>query len=134
MMDNQLMEYRKELIEDKNSSQDELDKALLTLSSSAFGVSFAFINDLVPESPAYTILLFSSWILWGTTIGMSLIAYFLNVKSLERSISQLSINPDKYYKNPFNAYDKAVKVINLLSLIGFLSGLLLIGIFIKLNF
>lgn len=133
-MSNQLIEHRKELIESKNSSQDELDKALLTLSSSAFGISFAFISDIVPNSPEYSWILFTSWILWGLTIGMSLTAYFLNVKSLEKSIIQIDSDPDQYYRNPFNRYDKSVKVLNLLCLIGFLLGLLLIGIFIKINF
>ena len=65
---------------------------------------------------------------------MSLTAYFLNVKSLEKSIIQIDSDPDQYYRNPFNRYDKSVKVLNLLCLIGFLLGLLLIGIFIKINF
>jgi hypothetical protein len=132
-MDEALKAYRQELIESKNSSQDQLDKALLTLSGGAFGITFAFVDNFISGSPQYLYLLFLSWISWGLTIGMSLVAFYLTVKSFEFSIKQINHDPESVYKKPFNKLDKAVNILNLSSLAGFLIGLLCIGIFVYLN-
>lgn len=133
-MDESLKKYRQELVESKNASQDELDKALLTLSAGAFGITFAFINDFITGSPVYISLLFVSWISWGLTIGFCLTAFYLSVVSFDRSLKKLSRNPESIYEKPLNdQIDISISVLNILSLVGFLVGLLTIGIFVYLN-
>lgn len=133
-MDESLKKYRQELVDSKNTSQDELDKALLTLSAGAFGITFAFINDFITGAPVCISLLFVSWISWGLTIGFCLVAYYLSVVSFERSLKKLSADPESIYEEPQNdQIDTSIKVLNIISLIGFLLGLLTIGIFVYLN-
>ncbi len=132
-MDDTVAEYRQELIESKSASQDQLDKALLTLSAGAFGITFAFIDNFITGSPKAVGWLFTSWIAWGCTISMSLVAFYLTIKSFAKSITKLDKEPESMFKNPFNTYDKTVKVLNLLSLTGFIIGLITIGIFVKIN-
>jgi hypothetical protein len=132
-MDEALKAYRQELKESKNSSQDQLDKALLTLSAGAFGITLAFINDFISGSPEYASLLFLSWICWGITIGLSLIAFYLTIKSFALTIEQIDQNPESVYKKPFNKWDRTVNIINHISLTGFLLGLFFIGIFVYIN-
>jgi hypothetical protein len=132
-MSKALQSYRQELKESKSASQDQLDKALLTLSAGAFGITFAYIDNFITGSPEYINLLFLSWICWGLTIGMSLIAFYLTIKSFKVTIKLIDQDPERVYEQPFNKWDRAVNVLNILSLGGFLIGLLLIGIFVKIN-
>lgn len=132
-MSKALQSYRQELKESKSASQDQLDKALLTLSAGAFGITFAYIDNFITGSPEYINLLFLSWISWGLTIGMSLIAFYLTIKSFKVTIKLIDQDPERVYEQPFNKWDRAVNVLNILSLGGFLIGLLLIGIFVKIN-
>jgi hypothetical protein len=134
-MDEGLKKYRQELIESKNASQDELDKALLTLSAGAFGITFAFINDFITGTPVWISLLFASWISWGLTIGFCLVAFYLSVISFDRSLNKLSKDPESIYEESINNWiDTTIRVLNIVSLVGFLFGLLIIGIFVYLNF
>lgn len=133
-MDEHLIKYRQELIDAKNASQDELDKALLSLSAGAFGITIAFLSSIVSTPPIYPILLYLSWLCWGLTIGFSLIAFYLSVKSHEEDLALLNTDPDKLYdenrKDPTNT---AVKWLNKISLILFLIGLITISFFAALN-
>jgi hypothetical protein len=78
-------------------------------------------------------LLFTAWIAWGCTISMSLVAFYLTIKSFAKSIAKLDKDPESVFEDPYNTFDKTVKVLNLLSLAGFIIGLITIGIFVKIN-
>lgn len=99
-MDDVIKKYRQELIEAKSASQDQLDKALLTLSAGAFGITFAFIDKFITGSPKAVGWLFTSWIAWGCTISMSLVAFYLTIKSFAQSITKLDKDPESLYENP----------------------------------
>ena len=133
-MEKHLREYRQELIDAKNASQDQLDKALLTLSAGAFGITIAFLESITSIPPVWSGLLYASWFFWGLTIGLSLIAFYLSVKSHEEDLALLHSEPEKLYdenrKDPTNT---AVKWLNKISLIAFLFGLIAISFFAALN-
>lgn len=134
IMEDHLLKYRQELIDAKNASQDQLDKALLTLSAGAFGITIAFLESITSTPPASPGLLYISWLCWGLTIGLSLIAFYLSVKSHNDDLALLHSAPDKLYdenrKDPTNT---AVKWLNKISLILFLIGLVTISFFAALN-
>lgn len=133
-MDNQLLEYRQELIDAKNASQDQLDKALLTLSAGAFGITIAFLSEITSTPPSSSWLLYTSWFCWGLTIGFSLIAFYSSVKSHEEDLNLLYSDPEKLYEeNRKDPYNSAVKVLNKISLILFLIGLVTISFFAAYN-
>ena len=133
-MEKHLREYRQELIDAKNASQDQLDKALLTLSAGAFGITIAFLESITSTPPVWPGLLYASWFFWGLTIGLSLIAFYLSVKSHEEDLALLHSEPEKLYdenrKDPTNT---AVKWLNKISLFAFLFGLMTISFFAALN-
>jgi len=133
-MDKHLLKYRQELIDAKNASQDQLDKALLTLSAGAVGITIAFLESITSIPPVWPGLLYASWFFWGLTIGLSLIAFCLSVKSHEEDLALLHSEPEKLYdenrKDPTNT---AVKWLNKISLFAFLFGLMTISFFAALN-
>lgn len=133
-MEEHLLKYRQELIDAKNASQDQLDKALLTLSAGAFGITIAFLESITSTPPIWPRLLYLSWFFWGLTIGLSLIAFYMSVKSHEEDLSLLHSDPDKLYdenrKDPTNT---AVKWLNKISLGTFLLGLFTISLFAAFN-
>ena len=133
-MEKHLSEYRQELIDAKNASQDQLDKALLTLSAGAFGITIAFLESITSTPPVWPGLLYLSWFCWGLTIGLSLIAFYLSVKSHDKDLALLHSDPKNLYdenrKDPTNT---AVKWLNIMSLILFLIGLVTISLFTAFN-
>lgn len=133
-MEERINQYRQELIDAKNASQDELDKALLSLSAGAFGITIAFLNSISASPPIQTGWLYVSWGCWGLTIGLSLIAFYLSVLSHEKDLKLLSTDPDLLYdqnrKDPTNT---AVKALNLISLGLFILGLTTISVFAAKN-
>jgi hypothetical protein len=133
-MDEHLLKYRQELIDAKNASQDQLDKALLTLSAGAFGITIAFLESIASSPPIWPALLYVSWFFWGLTIGLSLIAFYLSVKSHEEDLALLHYDPERLYnenrKDPTNT---AVKWLNKISLVAFILGLFTISSFAAIN-
>jgi len=133
-MDEHLLKYRQELIDAKNASQDELDKALLSLSAGAFGITIAFLNSISASPPIQTGWLYTSWICWGLTISISLVAFYLSVISHEKDLKILNSKPDLLYeKNRKDPINTAVKALNVISLVLFITGLITISIFAAKN-
>src|SRR5690625_691790 len=133
-MDEHLLKYRQELIDAKNASQDELDKALLSLSAGAFGITIAFLNSISASPPIQTGWLYTSLICWGLTISFSLVAFYLSVISHEKDLKILNSNPDLLYeKNRKDPINTAVKALNVISLVLFITGLITISIFAAKN-
>ena len=133
-MEKHLLNYRQELIDAKNASQDQLDKALLTLSAGAFGITIAFLESITSIPPVWPGLLYASWFFWGLTIGLSLIAFYLSVKSHEEDLALLHSEPEKLYdENRTDPTNTAVKWLNKISLFAFLFGLITISIFAAAN-
>lgn len=133
-MEEHLLKYRQELIEAKNASQDQLDKALLSLSAGAFGITIAFLESITSTPPIWPGFLYASWFFWGLTIGFSLTAFYLSVKSHEEDLVLVHSDPQKLYdenrKDPTNT---AVKWLNKISLGTFLLGLFTISLFAATN-
>ena len=85
-----LADYRKFLVTAEQKSQEDFDKAVLTLSGGALGISFTFLKDVVGTNPiAEPAFLISSWLLWAGSIFCVLFSYFLSHLSLRRAISQV---------------------------------------------
>src|ERR1051325_8367007 len=69
MLDDALFEYRNHLVLAGQKAQEDYDKAVMTLSGGALGVSFAFLKDIVgPGDLLNETLLFFSWISWGLSV------------------------------------------------------------------
>lgn len=85
-----LVEYRKFLVTAEQKAQEDFDKAVLTLSGGALGISFTFLKEVVGSGPvAYPGLLLCAWACWAASILCVLFSYHLSHLSLRLAISQV---------------------------------------------
>lgn len=75
----ELLDYRRQLSEIENESQQQYDKYIMSLGGGAFGISFTFVNDIVGPDPEAAYLLVSAWISWGLTILFGLFSFYASV-------------------------------------------------------
>src|SRR5690625_527334 len=69
-----------ELITGQTSS---LEKALLTLSAGAFGLSIAFVTQMVPEPKVPTVM-FVAWSAFGFALILTVFSFYASIKALIR--------------------------------------------------
>ena len=69
-----------------HAALQEFDRAILTLSAGALGLSLAFIKDIVPLNKAiHLVLLFGSWVLFGASILLTLVSFVASQKAFKHS-------------------------------------------------
>lgn len=125
--------YRSQSIEGEFRQSQNFDKAVLTLSSGALGLSLVFIKDLVPE-PTSTGSLLAAWILFGVAVASILIAmvfsqrgYRRERKLLNDDVSGQDTSAEK------NGWASATKAMNLLAVGAFLFGVVFLICFVHKN-
>ncbi|HXF90876.1 MAG TPA: hypothetical protein VNJ29_02990 [Candidatus Nitrosotenuis sp.] len=101
------------------------DKALLTLSSGAFGVTIAFLKDLVPKPYDNTNwLLAISWLFFSISLVSVVCSYLFSQHAI---LKQMDLNKQnskkKGSKDEKNVWTTATVITNWLSLIAFLFAL-----------
>ena len=129
----ELLEYRSDLIRGKRSAEEHFDKAILTLSGSGLGISFALVDQFIGDTVYYLTLLILSWSCWGVSIMSALLSYYLSPIAYSKAIKQLD-KGNIYSEHPGGSIDKTVGVCNLISAFLFISGVTLIIIFVALNY
>jgi len=87
-------EHQKQAWASIQSSSDEYDKSILTLSSGGLGLSLAFIKDIVPLNQAIALpLLYCSWVAFTLSIIITVFSFRLSVLVHENYLDNLY----KYY-------------------------------------
>lgn len=130
-------QYRDHLLSARQSSFEQFDKAVLTLSSGGLGLSLAFIKDIVP--PAHLVcfpLLIISWTLFGICILSTLTSFVLSQYAVDRQLDyaeEYYINNKPEYFNKKNAVADATKVSNIVSGGAFFVAVLLTIVFTSIN-
>lgn len=128
-MSNEQQSYRDLLQELSIKSQDQYDKTLLTLSTGALGLSFAFIKDIVNISVATNInYLTGSWISLTFSILCILISFLSAKHALDKAIE--AEDNDEVYESKL---DRITSILNWMSAAFFIAGLIFVTVFIKLN-
>ena len=131
--DNGLKDYIKDLVESEKDAQDNYDKTILTLSSSAFGISFAFIKDIVGSDPlSYSYILILAWSCWLISMAFVLYSYFMSNRAFRKAIDQ-AYKGKIYEEHPGGIFEKITDLLNILSGSLFVVGLILIIIFVSQN-
>lgn len=132
--------YRAQLMELEQKTQDSYDKTLLTLSSSALGLSFAFVTEIVPIGQAEgNILLLIAWGCWGVSLAFVLFAYYMSRQAFRDAIKRIdnAINQGNLmtiYQKPIGGRkDQVTSFCNATAGILFLAGVAFIIIFVSLN-
>lgn len=96
--------YRDDLRKRQLSNNENYDKTVLTLSSSGLALSLTAIKFAIPlEKAKYLFLIQGSWWLFGATILISIIAYWISNKALD---IQLKNAEDYYSKDNEDAFSK----------------------------
>jgi len=129
-----LQEYRTLLINLEQKSQEDYDKAILTLSGGALGVTFAFIKNIVGESSIqHSCLLYLAWIAWTVSLSTTLISFYCSRKALRNTTIQLD-KGEIYSGTPGSCFDKITSFLNFSSGLLFIVGVILAVIFVAFNF
>ena len=83
-------QYRALLVQTWQKTQDDIDKAILTLSAGALGVSFAFLKDIVGPAGAHKSgLLLAAWLSWTVSCALTLLSFFTSRHAFAKQIKLL---------------------------------------------
>ena len=86
-------EYRNNLIQAEQKSQDDYDKSIISLSGGALGISLVFYKEVIgKEVPLLPELLVWSWGVWAASIAAVVASYFLSRLALRKAIEQTDKN------------------------------------------
>ncbi len=119
---------RKDYVESEHHAQDQFDKAVLTLSGGAFGVSFAFMNDVVGDDPHYLLWILLAWSAWGLSITLILITFYTSNEAFRRAIRNLDEG-----KENGGVWSTATSWLNFFAGTLFVLGVLFLVLFVALN-
>jgi len=65
---------------------DQFDKIVLTLTGGAFGVSFAFLKDIVrPDAVTHQGFLVAAWVFWCLTLSVNLTSFYFSHLAMRRA-------------------------------------------------
>jgi hypothetical protein len=129
----ELDSYRQHLVLAEQKAVEDFDKAVMTLSGGALGVSFAFIRDVVGPRPwADTTLMFAAWLCWGISVAAVLASYYFSHIALRRAIAQVD-DDTIYVRRPGGACTIVIYICNASGGLLFLVGVVLIAVFVSAN-
>lgn len=123
--------YIEELYSALDYSSQQFDKNVLFIASGSLGISFAFIEKIVPnlETALSKSLLFCSWYCFAIVIFISLINHFISIGALRWRIKNLNEDKESQEQN----WNIAINIINVMMMIGLLVGVILLISFIEKN-
>jgi hypothetical protein len=128
----QLASYRQALCSAEQTMQSEFDKAVMTLSGGALGISMSFLKDIVGKNPKSFSILFSAWSLWGLSITCIFLSFATSSKALRRAIEDTDMRMI-YMTLATNRWATATRILNRLGGAGFVIGLAAFLAFILIN-
>jgi len=132
------LEERKSLIEAELEESRLFDRAILTLSAGAFGLSLAFIRQIAPTiRDGSQFLLICSWACFSLSILSTLISFLTSQSACSR---QRDILESEYFnhnnernKNTKNKPAFWTKRLNVVSIATFILGVMFLAIFSMIN-
>jgi hypothetical protein len=128
-MDEDLRQYRQQLLTADQKAQEDFDKTVLTLSGGALGISFAFVKDIVGNKPLTNPdWLLCAWIAWGISVASVLASFYFSQRALRHAIKQVDQNRI-YEQTPGRMYSRITSVLNAIGGVLFLVGVILIVMF-----
>jgi hypothetical protein len=125
-------QYTQELYNTLNYSNQQFDKNVLFIASGALGVSFAFIDKLVPnlENAIEKNCLINAWYWFAAVIFISMVSHFISSLSIRWRIE----NHKKYnVDNGVIKWNWVIRGLNILMMSGLLIGTILLINFINQN-
>ncbi|MCT4665985.1 MAG: hypothetical protein N4A45_12220 [Flavobacteriales bacterium] len=113
-------------------SNEQFDKNILFIASGALGISFAFIEKVIPDlsKAVYKNSLIASWYCFAGVIFISLSAHLLSMMANRWAIANVN-HPE--YEKITTRWNLLIRGINIAMILGLLAGNILLISFIKLN-
>lgn len=112
-------EIQNHLLNARQSSYEQFDKAILTLSTGGLGLSLVFIKDIIPLAEAVCIsLLLTSWVLFVAAILSTLSSFVLSQYATDKQLyyaEQYYLHKKEEYHTKRNPFATATKVSNIVS-------------------
>lgn len=126
-------EYRQQLIVAEQKSQNDYDKAIVTLSGGALAISLVFIKDVIGNNnPIHIWAVIMAWSMWAISISSVVISFFLSRLSMRKAIDQT--DNDDFSGGVGGIATKATQFFNGLSGLSFVFGIIFLIIFASYNF
>ena len=126
-------DYRQWLIASAQKAQDSFDKAVLSLSGGALGVSFVFVKDFIGTGAIHSPkLLLAAWLCWGFSSLAILGSFYTSNLALGKAIEQCD-DGTVYSQTPNNTYAHITKSLNAAGALLFCLGVCLMAAFIYVN-
>jgi hypothetical protein len=85
-----LLSFRDWMHETELTTHRDFDKAIMTLSGGALGISIAFIHNVAPH-PTHRWALDTSWSLFALSLLVILAAYLSGIRSIHLSLDQVDL-------------------------------------------
>lgn len=124
---------RDELIISQRSNSDNFDKAILSLSSAALGLTLTFISNLIDLSNAqFLIILYLSWFFFILAIISTLISFLVSQKGFSIQLDmaeKIYLDDEKVDDKKINFISRWVNGLNIFSAIIFILALILLTLF-----
>ena len=130
MMKESDKEYWQQLNKAFLESSSQFDKQILVFASGAFGLSFAFITDIVQLSMAINKwMLISAWSSFGVVVILSILSHYTSLKAINHKIQNLTSKDDTIAKR----LNDCTKWLNIMMIVFLTSGLILLTLFVAIN-
>jgi hypothetical protein len=112
----------------------QFDKNVLFIASGALGISFAFIEKVVPSlsSAVNKNFLIDSWYCFAGVIFISLVAHFISILANRWSIVHDKMDEVRYNKIS-SRWNKCIRMLNIFMILGLFFGVLRLVLFVKQN-
>ena len=113
-------------------SYEQFDKNILFIASGALGISFGFIEKIIPDitKAVYDGLLIWSWYIFAGVIFFCLLAHFISTRAISWAIAH---EKDCDYDTKCNRWNLIIRTINISMIFGLVFGIVLLISFIKQN-
>lgn len=129
-----LIDERKELLVTAKEAAIQYAKAIMTLSAGALALSLTFIKNIVPKPfPGTLFYLKASWVSFSVSLTAIVISFLLSqfaflkqIEIVQESFSNETKKDEGDHNSPTNPYKNWIVFLNVISLIFFILGVILI--------
>ncbi len=127
-------EYIKAKYQALSYGNEQFDKNVLFIASGALGISFGFIEKVVPNlaSAVNKNLLIDSWYCFAGVIFISLVAHFISILANRWAIVNDDMEDAKYNRIS-GRWNLGIRALNIFMILGLFFGVILLVLFVKQN-
>lgn len=126
---NELRGYRHDLLSIQKEQITSYDKAILSLSGGALGVTIAFADKFGGAEPIVTWPLLSAWGCFSVAITLNVLSYLFSSFDVEVEVEKVRVSIQAGGSDIVhgNNWRRATQLTNILALVGFIGGVVLFG-------